>query len=75
MKINIYAAKTRLSQLIDQAAAGEDIVIARSGRPVARLVAVGRGRRRLGLLQGKLNVPSGFDAPLPEKALAPFERG
>lgn len=71
--INIYDAKTHLSRLIDQAAAGEEIVIARAGRPVVKLVPVGRPKRRLGLLKGKLKVPADFDAPLPEDLLSSFE--
>ena len=60
--INVYAAKTQFSRLIDAAAAGEEVVIARAGRPVARLVPVGLGKRRLGVLIGKLKVPADFDA-------------
>ena len=67
--INIHAAKTHLSRLVDQAAAGEEIVIARAGRPVARLVplAPAKPRRVLGLLAGTLGI-SGDDflAPDPE---------
>lgn len=73
MIINIYAAKTRLSSLIDEAAAGKEVVIARAGRPVARLVPV-RGRpRKLGLLKGKIRISSDFDAPLPDEVLRSFE--
>lgn len=70
--INVYSAKTHLSRLIDEAAAGAEIVIARAGRPVAKLVALGRGKRKLGILKGRLRVPADFDAPLPESALADF---
>lgn len=74
--VNIHTAKTNLSRLVDQAAAGEEIVIARSGRPVARLVSLaapsGGSRRRLGLLAGQIFVPPDFDAPLPEDVLAAF---
>lgn len=65
--VNIYDAKTRLSQLVDRAAKGEEIVIARAGRPVARLVAW-RARpvvRKPGRLRGKIRVRKNFDAPLP----------
>lgn len=74
--INVYQAKTRLSELLDRAAAGEEIVIARHGRPIARLVAYtppARKRRKLGLLAGKWDVPDDFDAPLPEEILDAFE--
>jgi prevent-host-death family protein len=67
-QINIYDAKTRLSQLVDRAAKGEDIVIARAGRPVARLVAW-RPRavpRKPGRMRGRIRVGRDFDAPLPD---------
>lgn len=73
--INIHAAKTQLSRLVDAAAAGEEIIIARAGRPVARLVpfAPQSERRRLGMLAGQLKVPADFDSPLPEEELDRFE--
>ncbi len=69
--MNVHAAKTHLSRLIDRAAAGEEIVIARSGRPVARLAPLESGGppRRLGLLRGQIDVDDGFDAPLPRAVL------
>jgi prevent-host-death family protein len=77
--VNIHAAKTHLSRLIDAVIEGEEIVIARSGRPVARLVRLQQeanpGRRQLGVLGGKLKVPDDFDAPLPEEVLRDFEGG
>lgn len=74
--VNIHAAKTQLSRLIDEAAAGNEIVIARAGKPVAKLVplSASRPRRVLGMLAGKLRVPADFDAPLPEEVLDQFER-
>ncbi len=74
MTVNVYAAKTQLSRLIDEAAAGKEIIIARAGRPVAKLVPLHGKKRRLGILQGKLAVPANFDAPLPDKTLALFEK-
>ena len=72
---NIYEAKTQLSKLVEQAAAGKDVVIARSGKPVARLTSLASPLRkiRFGLLKGKIKVDQDFDAPLPENALAEFE--
>lgn len=70
---NVYAAKTQLSQLIDQAAAGEEIIIARAGKPVAKIVPLGGKKRRLGILKGQSKVPADFDAPLPEDVLSSFE--
>ncbi len=75
-QINLYQAKTQLSKLVDRAAAGEEIVIARHGRPVAKLVAYKpprSKRRKLGLLAGKLQVPDDFDDPLPDDVLDAFE--
>ena len=73
-KINIHDAKTRLSQLVERAEVGEEFVIARAGRPVARLGPLNpRGRkRRLGLLNGRIRVPEDFDAPLPRAVLRTF---
>jgi len=64
--INIHAAKTHLSRLLEKAAQGEDIVIAKAGKPLARLVPVeSRPRRKLGLLAGSVHLPKDFGAPLP----------
>ena len=73
--VNLHAAKTHLSRLVDQAAAGEEIVIAKAGKPVAKLVALGRPRQRhvLGQFAGQLRVSDDFDAPLPEEVLREFE--
>jgi prevent-host-death family protein len=75
--VNIHAAKTHLSRLVDDAAHGEEIVIAKAGKPVARLMplADGRPKRRLGTLAGKLHVSDDFDAPLPDEILDEFEGG
>jgi len=75
-QVNIAEAKAKLSELLDRALAGEEIVIARHGRPVARLSAYKPPmlkRRRLGLLAGKWKIPEDFDAPLPEGVLDAFE--
>lgn len=73
--INVYEAKTHLSRLLDRAAAGEEILITRHGRPVARLAPVeGRPRaRKLGTLRGKIHMSRDFDAPLPDEILDMFE--
>lgn len=66
-KVNIYDAKTRLSQLVDRAEAGEEIIIARGGRPAARLVpfrAV-QVKREPGRMRGRICISRDFDAPLP----------
>jgi prevent-host-death family protein len=65
--VNIHAAKTHLSRLVERAEAGEEITIARAGRPVARLVPIAqRGPRRPGLWKGRVTISPDFDAPLPE---------
>ncbi len=73
--VNIYDAKTRLSQLVDRAAAGEDVVVSRNGKPLVRITQLNGARRqvRFGLLKGKLKIPANFDAPLPADVLAGFE--
>lgn len=75
--VNIHAAKTRFSQLVDEVAAGEEIIIARAGKPVARLVPLAappaEQKRVLGRMAGRLSVPDDFDAPLPQDVLDAFE--
>jgi len=73
--VNIHEAKTHLSRLLEQVAGGEEIIIAKAGKAIARLVPldVPPKKRQLGLLKGKLNVPDDFDAPLTEDELALFE--
>jgi prevent-host-death family protein len=73
--VNIHAAKTQLSRLVEDAAKGEEIVIAKAGKPVARLVPLAdvRPKRRLGGLAGKVQIPEDFDAPLPDDILDAFE--
>ncbi|MEM7582274.1 MAG: type II toxin-antitoxin system Phd/YefM family antitoxin [Acidobacteriota bacterium] len=74
--VNVHEAKTHLSRLLIRVAEGEEIVIAKSGKPVARLVAVEQSakRRVLGQDRGLFEVPEDFDDPLPEEVLASFER-
>ena len=73
--VNIHEAKTHLSRLVERVAQGEDIVIARAGRPVARLVPVPPDQPRpLGLDAGVVVIADDFDAPLPPELIADFER-
>ncbi len=74
--VNIHEAKTHLSRLLEKVSQGEEVVIARSGKPVARLVAVTeRPSRRLpGSAKGTLWVSDDFDDPLPEEIQQHFER-
>ena len=73
--INLYEAKTKLSKLVDQAAMGEDVVIARNGKPVARITSLkpAKPKVKFGILKGTLTVPADFDAPLPADILSSFE--
>ena len=73
--VNIHHAKTHFSRLVDAAAKGEEIVIARAGRPVARLVGLKpteQKSRTLGCLAHLGDVPDDFDAPLPPEVRALF---
>ena len=73
---DVHAAKTHLSRLIDEAAAGEEIVIARAGKPVARLLpfAPRAEPRQPGLMKGKIWIAEDFDDPLPEEIMAALRR-
>jgi len=73
--VNIYDAKTQLSKLVEEAAAGKDVVIARGGKPVARLTRLDAPKRKLkfGVLKGKIKIASDFDTPLPSDVLKRFE--
>ncbi len=70
--VNVHEAKTHLSRLLERVDAGEEIVIARNGKPVARLVPVSAAPRRPGRLKGRLCIGADFDAPLPEGIAAAF---
>ena len=74
--VNVHQAKTGLSRLLARVEAGEEVVIARRGEPVARLVACkARVKRQPDILKGKLVVPGAFFDPLPEEELAAWESG
>ena len=73
-EVSVHEAKTHLSRLLRRVSAGEEIVIARGGKPVARLVPVSRPKKRhLGRDRGLYTVPEDFDAPLPAGLLEEFE--
>lgn len=70
-EVNVHQAKTHLSKLLQRVAAGEEIVIARGGEPVAKLVPIRRARRRVfGSDRGLVQVTEDFDAPLPSEFLS-----
>jgi prevent-host-death family protein len=73
--VNVHEAKTHLSRLLEDVAAGADVVIARAGKPVARLVPIERlpKPKQLGQLRGRIKVPADFNAPLPADVLVDFE--
>ena len=76
-KVNIHEAKTHFSRYVEEAAQGKEIIIAKAGKPLARiapLVAI-KAPRKLGLLDGKARIPDDFNAPLPEDVLAGFLGG
>ena len=74
--INIHEAKTQLSRIVEEVAAGAEVIIAKAGKPMARLssLAPARRRKKLGLLKGKLKISEDFNAPLAPELLAQFER-
>jgi len=78
MEVNIHEAKTHLFRLLQRVAAGEEVTIARSGVPVARLVAVEPEKKKirpLGMDRGRIWIADDFDAPLPDELLKAFYGG
>lgn len=73
-QVNLYEAKTQLSQLVKEAAAGAEIIIAKAGEPMARLVPLARAKplRQPGRLKGQIWISDDFDDPLPPDILAAF---
>lgn len=76
IQVNIHEAKTKLSQLLARVEAGEEVIIARAGHPIARISGIKQpqGGRVLGRDAGLFEVPEDFNAPLPEDLLNEFER-
>lgn len=72
--IPLADAKNSLSRLVDDVADGQEIVISKHGRPMARLIGVGKPKGlQFGLMKGRLTVPEGFDEELPGSVLEAFE--
>lgn len=73
--INIHQAKTHLSRLVEEVAAGKELVIGKAGKPLAKLVPVMRRKpvRKPGFLKGKIRISRDFDKALPEALAAAFE--
>jgi prevent-host-death family protein len=73
--VNVHEAKTHLSRILERVARGDEVTIAKAGKPVARLVPVRPPKRRpLGIDAGRVVVSNDFDAPLPDEILSDFER-
>lgn len=74
-QVNIHDAKTNLSRLVEEVAAGAEVIIAKAGRPLARLVPIKQAKamRKPGFLKGRIRIAEDFDAPLPEQFLDVFE--
>jgi len=72
-QVNIHEAKTNLSRLIEEVEHGEEVIIARHNRPVARLVAFSAVERKPGSMKGKISINGDFNAPLPDDVLNDFE--
>jgi prevent-host-death family protein len=72
---NLYEAKTSLSRLVDRAANGEEIILSKAGKPLAKLVPFRRpsGPRQPGGWEGQMRISEDFDAPLPPEIQAAFE--
>lgn len=72
---NIHEAKTQFSKLVDAAMRGEETLIAKAGKPAAKLVSivVPKARRKFGVLKGKIRISRDFDTPLADEVLAGFE--
>ncbi len=73
--INIHEAKTHLSKLLEEVRLGGEVVIAKSGKPMARLTGISPAKpiRKPGFLKGKIKIADNFDAPLPDDMLDAFE--
>ena len=73
--VNIHEAKTHLSRLLDEVSRGEEVTIAKAGKPIARLVPVTTSRptRTPGFLRGKIRIADDFDAPLPDDVQRSFK--
>ena len=69
MEVNIHEAKTHLSRLLERVAMGEEVIIAKAGKPIAKLVSVDRSKRKrvLGTAEGDFTVPDDFNDPLPKE--------
>lgn len=74
-QVNVHDAKTNLSRIVEEVANGAEVVIAKAGKPMAKLVPIKTAVpvRKPGFLKGKIRIADDFDAPLPPEVLAAFE--
>lgn len=74
--VNIHEAKTHLSRLVERAASGETVIIAKAGKPIAKLGPLGqpeaKTRRRLGFMEGQIKVPDDFDRMMEDEIAEMF---
>jgi prevent-host-death family protein len=75
VQVNIHEARAHLSRLLERVSCGEQVIIARAGKPIACLTRVSQeqGPRQPGSARGEIEVPPDFDAPLPDDVLQDFE--
>ena len=75
ISVNVHEAKTHLSRLLERVAAGEEILISKAGKPMAKLTPLSKpqNNRVPGLDKGVIQIPDDFDAPLPDDLLELFE--
>jgi len=75
ISVNVHEAKTHLSRLLERVAAGEEIIISKANKPMAKLTPLSKPQmdRVPGLDKGVIQIPDDFDAPLPQDVLALFE--
>lgn len=73
--VNIHEAKTHLSKLLEEVSRGKEVVIAKAGKPMAKLSSITPAKpiRKPGFLKGKIKIADNFDAPLPDELLDAFE--
>jgi prevent-host-death family protein len=76
-QINIHEAKTNLSRIAEEVSAGEEIIIAKAGKPKMRLMPIDSSQKKIifGLLKGKIKISKDFDVPLPKELLDAFYGG
>lgn len=76
IKVNIHEAKTHFSQLLNRVGSGEDVVIAKAGKPIARIVPIKKEvrQRNTGSAKGRVIVENSFFEPLPDNILSEFEQ-